>query len=366
MTDDYTKFRLKQALRELTAIDGVSGHEQAVVQHLRDQMGALAEVEIDPLGNLYATRRGGEGPHLMVEAHSDEIGALVAAIEPDGFMRFAPVGGVAEVTMAGRKVRVGGHRGVVGIRPGHLTPAAERRTLPDMGELYVDLGLDSAEAVQALGVRPGDQIVWVSELEETANPDRIVGKGVDNRIGCAIMLELLSWAKDIEIKGTLSVVVAVQEEVGLKGARVSTERLRPDCALVVDTVPCADTPDSRHARAFPVRLGGGPVFQASSGGSGSGFLMMDPVRRHLVRVAEDAGIPYQLATFPFGNTDAAGVYVAGGGVATGAATIPRRYSHSPVEMLDLNDAVATSHLCQEVIRRMDEFPRGILDRANKT
>jgi endoglucanase len=223
-----------------------------------------------------------------------------------------------------------------------------------MRDLYLDLGLTSEEEVMALGIRIGDGITWQSELEPTANPDRVVGKAVDNRVGCLILLELLRAIQGEALPGTLTAAVAVQEEVGLKGARVVAERVKPDLALVIDTVPCADTPDSRHVHTFPVEIGRGPVLQVSSGPRASGYLMPEAIRDYLVRLAEEEQIPYQLAAFPFGNTDASAIYATG--VLTAVATIARRYSHSPVEMLDLNDAVATLKLCLAVVRRVTELP----------
>lgn len=347
-----------QQLARLTDIDGVSGHEQQVVAYLREQMAPMVDrVEVDAMGNLYAIKEGGDGPHLMIEAHSDEIGGLVSDITPDGFLRFQAVGGVTESMLTGRKVRVGGYRGIVGVRPGHIQSEGERRTVPGIEDLYIDLGLESRDQVAALGIVPGDQITWQSELESTANPERVAGKAIDNRVGCLVLLELLRSLHGQELAGPLTVVVAVQEEVGLKGARVAAERIRPDVALVIDTVPCADTPDA-HVNTFPVRLGLGPVFQVSSGRHASGFIMPDTVRSYLTRVAADAAIPYQLATFAYGNSD--GSAIRNTGISTAVVTMPRRYSHSPVEMLDLNDARATLRLCQEVVRRVGEFPRGIL------
>jgi endoglucanase len=361
MEDSELKARLRQELAQLTALDGVSGHEQAVVRRLRDLMEPLADrVEVDALGNLYATRDSGDAPHLMVAAHSDEIGGLVAAIEAGGWLRLQTVGGVSEAMLVGRKVRVRGVLGVVGVRPGHLQSESERRMAPELEQLYVDLGFDSADDVAAIGIRPGDQITWQSELEAVANEDRVVGKGIDNRISCLLAVELLRSLKGQSLAGPLTVVVAVQEEVGLKGARVAAERVRPDCALVVDTTPCADTPDSQHVHTFPARLGRGPVLQVSSGRQAGGFILLESVRDYLIGIAEAERIPYQLAPFAYGNTDAASIYVSAGGIPTAAVTIPRRYSHSPVEMLDLNDAVAALRLCRAVVEHVGDFPRGIL------
>jgi endoglucanase len=353
--------RFTSELARLTALNGVSGHEQEVVAHLRDAMAPLADrVEVDPLGNLYARRDGGDGPHLLVAAHSDEIGALVAGVEPDGFLRLERVGGIPEAMMSGRKVRIRGLLGVIGVRPGHLQSPQEARTAPEVAELYVDVGAGSAEEIVQLGIMVGDQVTWQSELEPLANPNRVVGKAIDNRIGCLLGLELLRSLQGVEPAGPLTVAVAVQEETGLKGARAVGERVRPDAAVVVDTTPCPDTPDSRRPHTFPVRLGCGPVLQVSSGPRAGGFILPEAVRDHVVKVAGGASIPLQVAAFAYGNTDAAAIYTAAGGIPTAPITVPRRYSHSPVEVLDVEDALNTLRLVEQIVRRAGEFPRGIV------
>lgn len=353
---------LRRELATLTALDGISGHESAVVAYLHEQMLGLADrVEIDTVGNIYATREGGSAPHLMIEAHSDEIGALVSDVDPAGFVRFQPVGGVPPALAAGRKVRIAGRfSGVVGVRPGHF---GRDTGTPEVNDLFIDLGMESAAQVRDLGVRIGDQIVWQSELEPLANPRRVAGKAIDNRIGCLVVLEVLRALRDEDLPGALTVAVAVQEEVGLKGAKVAAVRIVPGAALIIDTVPCADTPDTRSVHTFPVGIGRGPLFQVSSGANGRGFLLPAPIRDYLISLAEGAGIPYQLATFPFGNTDASAVYVSAGGIPTAAVTIPRRYSHSPVEVMDLDDALATIRLAQEVVRHVADFPPGLRQAA---
>src|SRR5437763_1795761 len=174
------KAQLKATLRELTALDGVAGQEMAVVRWLRERLAPLAdEVSVDRMGNLAATRRG-EGPHLVLSAHSDEIGALVKAIEPDGKIRFEKNGGVVETLLVGRKVRVGGVPGIVGVKAGHLQRPDEQRTVPPVRDLYVDIGYDSREEVVALGIRAGTPITYDAPLAELTNPDRVFGKAVDN------------------------------------------------------------------------------------------------------------------------------------------------------------------------------------------
>src|SRR5256884_4781255 len=183
---------LRTDLAELTALHAPSGAEQPVIARLRDLFAPLVDaVSVDHMGNLTATREGPPGaPHIVVSAHADEIGALVASIEPDGFLRLLPIGGVQPRLLEGRAVWVGGRAGVIGARSGHLTPRTEHGQGLSLADLYVDLGVDSAAQVEALGVRVGDPVVVLSELRALAGW-RVAGKGIDNRAGCVLLLHLL-------------------------------------------------------------------------------------------------------------------------------------------------------------------------------
>ncbi len=261
---------LQEDLAGLTALHAPSGAEQEVIGRLRDLFAPLVDaVSVDHMGNLTATREGPEGsPHVVVSAHADEIGAMVASIEPEGFLRLLPLGGVQPRLLEGRAVWVGGHAGVIGARSGHLTPGSERGGLgTSMADLYVDLGVDSAEEVGKLGVRGGDPVVVISELRKLAGT-RVAGKGIDNRISCVVLLHLLRRLQDQSLPCRLTAQVTVQEEVGLRGALVAFARLQPDLAIVVDTFPAAGTPDTRHMH-YTARLGNGALITPSSG-SGPG------------------------------------------------------------------------------------------------
>src|SRR5579863_3529218 len=168
---------LRTDLAELTALHAPSGAEQPVIARLRELFVPLVDaVSVDHMGNLTATREGPPGaPHVVVSAHADEIGALVASIEPDGFLRLAPLGGVQPRLLEGRAVWVGGQPGVIGARSGHLTPRTEHGQGTSMSDLYVDLGADSAAEVDALGVRIGDPVVVISELHNLTGT-RVSGK----------------------------------------------------------------------------------------------------------------------------------------------------------------------------------------------
>ncbi|HEY7358224.1 MAG TPA: M20/M25/M40 family metallo-hydrolase [Ktedonobacterales bacterium] len=340
---------LRSDLAALTALHAPSGAEQPVIARLRDLFRSLTDaVEVDHMGNLTATRVGRpDAPHLVVSAHADEIGAAVAGIEPDGFLRLAALGGVQPRLLEGRAVWVAGHPGVIGSRSGHLTARDEQGKGVALADLYVDLGLDDAASVAALGVRVGDPVVVLSELRSLAGT-RVAGKGIDNRASCVLLLHLLRQLQGRALPCTLTALVAVQEEVGLRGAKAAFARLKPDLAIVIDTFPATGTPDTRHL-AYNARIGRGVLITPVSDSNSGGFLMPRAARDVLIRAAERIGAPHQLGISPGGVTDAAAAHLAAGGIATLEIKLPRRYSHSPVEVLDLTDLAAALALVEELV-----------------
>lgn len=340
---------LRSDLAELTALHAPSGAEQPVIARLRDLFAPLVDtISVDHMGNLTAMREGSSGDrHLVVSSHADEIGAIVASIDPEGFLRLMAVGGVQPRLLEGRAVWVAGKPGVIGARSGHLTPRSEHGQGLSLADLSVDLGVDSAEEVEALGVRPGDPVIVLSELRTLAGW-RVAGKGIDNRASCVLLLHLLRRLQGRVLPHRLTALVTVQEEVGLRGAAAAYARLHPDLAIVVDTFPAAGTPDTRHL-AYPVRIGQGVLIAPATGSGDRGFLMPRAAREAMMAAAQRAGVPYQLAVTGGGVTDAAAAHLAGEGIATLQVSIPRRYSHSPVEMLDLRDLAAALALVEELV-----------------
>jgi putative aminopeptidase len=351
MQQDQDMFEaLRVDLAELTALHAPPGTEQPVIGRLRDLFAPLVDsVSVDHMGNLSATREGPEGsPHIVVSAHADEIGAMVASIEPEGFLRLLPLGGVQPRLLEGRAVWVGGQPGVIGARSGHLTPRSEQGGIgTSMADLYVDLGVDSAEEVEKLGVRVGDPVVVISELRNLAGT-RVAGKGIDNRISCVVLLQLLRRLQGQSLACRLTALVTVQEEVGLRGALVAFARLQPDLAIVIDTFPAAGTPDTRHMH-YTARIGNGALITPSTNSGNAGFLIPRSAQDVMIGAAKRTGVAYQLAVTGSGVTDAAAAHLAGKGITTLEVKIPRRYSHSPVEMIDLHDVVAVLGLVEELV-----------------
>lgn len=349
---------LLQHCKDLTAIDAISGDERPMVRYLAQKLRPVVdEVTVDTAGNLYAIVRGAQpGPTLLIAAHTDEIGLMVKSIEPGGYIRFEKVGGMIDNLLPARVVRVKGLTGIIGVKAGHYQTEQERTQGRKHTELYIDLGCKSAAEVAALGVRVGDPIVIDSPLVQLGgNPHLVAGKAVDNRLGCAVLLELLLGGVR-PAAGTLVATFTVQEEVGLKGAKIAAERWRPDLALALDTMPSGDTPEMSYTKDLNVAIGDGPALQVMGGAGGRGNLIHPVVREFMIETATAEGISLQVCTFTGGNNDSSSMAWAAQGIAAGSITLPRRYSHSPVEMADLNDAVGAYRLLGAVVGRMAGLP----------
>jgi len=348
------KETLKALLKELTSFHCVSGAEEDVVRYMKRELSTVSsDVHVDSMGNVFAVKDSGKpGPVAMVAAHSDEIGAIVRSIEKDGFLRLEKIGGTLDLLLVGRKVWVGGHLGVIGVKAGHLQTEKERTEVKRAADLYIDVGAQSREEVLQMGIDISTRVAYNSPLEFFTNGDRFCGKAVDDRLGCAVLLELMRQANPPA--GKLVGVVTVQEEVGLKGATVAAFRVNPDFAIALDTMPCGDTPDVDFQKELPVGIGLGPVFQWLSGAGGRGFLVIPSMKKFLVETAQRERVKYQATAFPGGNTDATAIRLVREGIPCGVITLPRRYSHSPVEVGDINDAVGALKILKGVVARMGE------------
>lgn len=357
---DVLKAEIRQDLEPLTALDGVSGHEEAVIRAMRDKLLPLSRsVEVDAFGNVHAVLGGEPGSyHLMLAAHSDEIGLIVKSVEPNGYLRFSPAGGVQPGLLPGRMVRVNGKvRGIVGVKSGHLLMPEERDRPVNPDSLYIDIGAASAADVEALGVRIGDPVAFVSPLVELNRPDILAGKAIDDRLGCAVLLAVMRHLHGSPSRTKVTCVITTQEEVGLRGAAVAAYSVNPDCAVAIDTFMSGDTPDVDFHREMPAAIGRGPVLLLASGGGAHGNFMHPAMERLLERAAAAAEVPYQRATvLDKAATDASTIHLARGGIPTGGIGLARRYSHSPVCACDLNDAANAALWLIALIRTLDERP----------
>jgi endoglucanase len=350
------KQNILDKLMDLQKISAISGQEQPMVRKLMEVLPDLVdEVSFDTFGNVIALKKGsGKGPSLMIAAHTDEIGLIVKSIGKDGFIRFNKIGGMIDALLVGRKVSVNGHLGIVGVKAGHIQSPEERNTIMNYTKMYIDVGAKSKEEVLDMGINVGDPITYMSEIDFFHNKDLLSGKALDNRLGCAILWQLLEDIKDDEIAGDFYAVFTSQEEVGLRGAQVSTFAINPDYAIALDTVPAGDTPEIDTEVELNIYLGKGPVIPLTSGGGVRGNLLHPGMKKLLIETAQKHEIPVQPALFLGGTSDISTMHLVRGGILTGAVTIPRRYSHSPVEMMDINDSVNSYLLLKAIIGEMSE------------
>jgi endoglucanase len=353
------KVKAMSILKDLVSIDGVSGFEKPVADYISSRLSQLhAGVRRDVMGNVLASLRLGSGEpslKLMFCAHMDEVGLMVKGVEPDGFIRFEKVGVIPDAFLSRTPVRIKGINGTIGTRPGYLMEGSDKPH--GTRDMYVDVGASSSEEICDLGIEVGDPISFATAFSSTGNPDRILAKAVDDRAGCTVLLllaELLSTRDFCESPSSAEVVLAftAQEEVGCRGAAVAAAAVRPDCAFVLDTVPSGDTPDASMTKDINARLGGGVVIPVMSGGVSMGEIMAEPIKRLLRDVADEKGIPYQLAILPVAATDSSAIKTSGDGVPVGTIGIPRRYAHSPVELVDLNDVMSATQLALGLTERL--------------
>ena len=306
-------------------------------------------VETDAYGNAVAVVEGGD-PTVALTGHGDEIGFMVRDIDDDGSVRMSRIGGSDRTVTKGQHVQIhsadGPVPGVVGQTAIHLRDKNEE-TIEDIAAQHVDIGVEDAEAAEAL-VERGDPITFDQTISELEN-GRIAARGLDNRIGIWAAAEGLRHAAETDADATVCAVSTVQEEVGLKGAQMVGFDLAPDVAVVADVTHATDEPGAPAKRQTGVELGGGPVVAR---GSTNHPAVVDAVRE--VAAADGIGIQLE-GSGSRTSTDADAFYTARGGIPSLSLSVPNRYMHTPVELLDLGDLEATAELLGAFATRAHEF-----------
>ena len=323
-------------LTVLCETPGVSGREERIREVVRRELEPHADaIEIDPLGNLVARRAGRGGPRLMLSAHMDEIGFMVTHVEEGGFLRLHTLGGHDAKTLTAQRVVVHGREdllGVLGAKAVHLMSDEEKRRPPKLEDYYVDLGLP-ADRVREL-VRPGDVVTRRRTVSRLG--DLVTSKSLDNRAGLYVMIEAVRALRDHHCE--VVAVATVQEEVGIRGARVAAARLRPRIGLAIDITLANDVPGAKpHERITTLGAGAAvKVYDASA-------IVPEALVDHLVGLGEARGIPTQLEVMVRGGTDTRELALSGDGAKAGCVSIPTRYVHQVVESChpgDLDACVA--------------------------
>ena len=326
---------IKNLLKKLSNTHGISGYETDVRKVVKEEIEEFVdEIKVDAMGNLVAIKNGGK-PSVMIAAHMDEIGLMVKYIDKKGFINFVKFGGWFDQTLLNNRVVLHTERGdiygVIGSKPPHLMDSEERKKTVDAKDMFIDIGASNRDEVEKLGIRPGTPITLDREFRELQG-NRVTGKAMDNRAGVAMMIEALKMTKtDV----TVYAVGTVQEEVGLKGAKTSAFGLDPDVAVVSETAIPGDYPGMKE-KDSSIQLGEGPVITVTDA-SGRGLITPPSVMKWLEETAEKKSIPYQLDVSSGGTTDATAIHLTRAGIPCGVISVPARYMHSGVEVIDLND-----------------------------
>jgi putative aminopeptidase FrvX len=360
VADDGLTERLATLLAHLMLIPGLSGHEGRVRRYLAAELARIGLVtRTNRLGNLMATLEGDlDAPSVMLFTHMDQLGFVVRKIEADGYLRLERLGGVPERALPSQPVLVclgeGRDRpGLIANKSHHATSPDEKYRVVPYADLYVDAGFASREEAEAAGVRIGTPVVYrphVMPLSAT----RIAGTSVDDRAGCAVVLEAARALAAIERRPTVHVVFSVQEEFNLRGALTAAQVLKPDIAIQLDLALATDTPDMGHRG--DVRLGGGPgmcLYSFHGRGTLNGTIPHPAMVELFEATARSQGIPLQRTAHTGALTDSSYVQLVEGGVACIDLCFPMRYSHSSMEVCDLGDLELLTRLLVAGIAAVD-------------
>ncbi len=342
-------------LKLLSDAHSVSGRENSIREIISEVVGAYCDdIRTDKLGNIICRMGSGE-PRIMLAAHMDEIGLIVKHIEENGFLRFAKMGGWFDQVLLSQRVIVHGRRkvlGVIGCKPPHVMKDEERKVSVKHEDMFIDVGAKSDKDVKKLGIDVGTPITLDRELRRLSG-SRITGKAMDDRAGLACCISVLRKLYEEDVNASVYVVGTVQEEVGLKGAKTSAYSISPDVALAVDVSIAGDHPGITK-KDSPIELGKGPAITVVDG-SGRGLITHPRVLKWLKSTAKRYKIPVQMDVSEGGTTDATAIHLTKEGVPAGVVSVPARYIHTPVEVVDLNDIKNTIELLSKAVLDIDEW-----------
>lgn len=341
-------------LQRFTETCGVSGFEGPMKQLMRERLADFEDVSYDKLGSVVFTKRAAVdgAPKIMLASHMDEIGFLVKYITKEGFLRFTCLGGWWEQVMLSQRVIVHGSKGdlvgVIGSKPPHILPAEERTKIVQKRDMYIDIGAVDEAHARELGVFEGCPVTPDVKMAVMGDGKTLVGKAWDNRIGCAVMADVMDNVRASGSPNTVYGVATVQEEVGLRGAQTSANMLQPDVAFVLDTCVAGGTPGVADDIA-PAVIGKGiaiTIFDAS-------MIPNTALRDFAFETAKELGIPTQISISEGGGTDGGRIHLSGNGVLTLTFSVPTRYIHSHQSVIHMDDYLNAVKLITAMVERLD-------------
>ncbi|MBI5709878.1 MAG: M42 family metallopeptidase [Candidatus Eisenbacteria bacterium] len=338
-------------LKDLVEAHGTPGSESEVADVLAGYLKGVGKMSRDRLGSFICEKKGtSAAPRIMLAGHLDEVGFMVKSVNKEGFVRFLPLGGWWGHVVLGQrliiKTRKGDVLGVVGSKPPHELRDEDRKKVIEIKDMFIDVGATSDWDVKKhLDIRPGDHIVPDSAFAVMANPNLLLAKAWDNRIGCALAAETAKQLKAASHPNTLYCVATVQEEVGLRGAQTSAFKVQPDVGIALDVGIAHDTPGTEGEE----KLGGGPLIVVYDATVIPNRGLLDLV----MDTAKTLRIGLQFEAVERGGTDAGKIHMTGEGVPSISLGVPSRYIHSHVSIIHRRDFDATVKLLVALVKRLD-------------
>ena len=335
-------------LEKLCNADGVSGCEKEVREIIKNEICDLAdEMIVDSMGNLLVLKKGqSKEKTVMLSAHMDEVGFIISGITKDGYLEFKSVGGIDTRVIISKKVRIGRDKvkGIIGIKAIHLTTDAERKSVPKESDLYIDIGAKNEEDAKKY-VKLGDYVAFDTEFEYLGEKS-IKAKAIDDRAGCYILCELIKQ----EVLYDTWFCFLVQEEVGLRGAKIASYRLNPDIALVVESTTCCDVSEIKESD-YVTKKDAGAVISIMDRTT----ITSKNIYSQLFKLGQENNIKVQYKKMVSGGNDAGAIHLSQDGVKTVSASVPCRYIHSPASICSIDDINAVRDLCTIFLNNINKF-----------
>ncbi|MEW5923838.1 MAG: M42 family metallopeptidase [Candidatus Zixiibacteriota bacterium] len=341
-------------LRDISNANGVSGHEGAAREVMAGYMKGLADISYDKLGSLIGRKKGtADSPRVLVAGHLDEIGFMVKEITSEGYIKFLSLGGWWGHVALAQRVRImtskGPVIGVIGSTPPHLLKPKDREKVLEIEDMFIDVGaMEKYDVTKKLGVKVGDPIIPDSQFTIMNNDQMYLAKALDNRVACAMVIEILRHFKKAAHPNTIFGVGTVQEEVGIRGAKTVAHAVDPDVAVILDVTVARDIPPDGYK--VSEKLGAGAAILVYDGG----MIPNQRLRQLLMKTAEENKIPYHLTSLLRGTTDGAAVHVTRSGVPTVFLGIETRYIHSHNSIIYRKDYDNIVKLAVAVIKKLNK------------
>ena len=349
---------LLSSIRALTQLNGPPGQEEEIRDYIIKNVKEYADIiEVDHMGNLIVGKGLTADYKIAIVSHMDEVSLIVKNIENNGVIRFEKSGMIDDRVLPGREVNIislnGLKKGVIGTKSRHLLSEEEMQKNLSYKQMWIDVGASSRKAIEEMGITVGCGICFATGFCELADGS-LLSKALDDRIGCAVMSETFRLVAERGTRGIDTYLIGtVQEEIGARGAAIAAFDLKPDLAIVLDTVPVEDPVVSSEQQT--VKINQGPVIRIFDIHSSLKGAISNPVIvKRLIEVAEKKEIPYQKDVLSGTFLDSTTLQMTGGGIPVGSICFPRKYSHSPTEIASINDAEDTVKLLVAFIESLAE------------